>query len=65
MKMSSIQRTLACLKLKQDIWPPEFNIPSDEAEYMYQVNWPDKTVIKKWLSKLELQEQYEQYQRSK
>ena len=24
------------------------NIPIDEAEYMYQVNWPDKIVVKKW-----------------
>ena len=29
---------------------------------MYDIHWPDKIVVKKWLSKQEFQEQYESKQ---
>ena len=39
------------------------SIPVDEADYMYDIHWPEKIVVKKWLSKQELQEQYESKQK--
>lgn len=35
------------------------NIPDSEADYIDDVYWPDGIVVKKWLSKRELQERYE------
>lgn len=35
------------------------NIPDSEADYIDDVYWPDGIIVKKWLSKRELQERYE------
>ena len=35
------------------------NIPDSEADYIDDVYWPDGITVKKWLSKRELQERYE------
>ena len=45
-------------KTKSGVFAARVNIPCDEADYMYDIEWPENIIVKKWLSKHEMQQQF-------
>lgn len=51
-------RTIRLFKTKSGVFAARVNIPCDEADYMYDIEWPENIIVKKWLSKHEMQQQF-------
>lgn len=41
------------------------NVPNSEAEYIDEINWPDGIIVKKWLTRRELKQQYQKRKQHK